>query len=173
MGRFFAKHPPGRPGPPVDLVRDLAWELPALVLFRMLGIPDEDLDRVKGGSGHRLLMLWGQPTDEQQVELAEGMAAFWRYAQGLVAERARRPRGDLISDLLLARDGDLPALTPREVTSIAVILLAAGHETTTGLLSNALRQLLAHREAWADLGRDPGLIPGAIEETLRYDSSVI
>ncbi|MBI3302068.1 MAG: cytochrome P450 [Deltaproteobacteria bacterium] len=77
-----------------DLVRDLAWELPALVIFRVLGILDEDVARVKTGAESRLLFMWGYPTKEEQIRLAHGMAAFWRYAEELVARRAEEPRDD-------------------------------------------------------------------------------
>jgi cytochrome P450 len=156
-----------------DLVRDLAWELPALVIFRVLGIPDDDVARVKAGAESRLLFLWGRPTEAEQLRLAHGMAAFWQYAEALVAQRAREPRDDFTSDLLLARDGDAPALTLPEVTTIVYVLLFVGHETTTNLLGNAFRQLLTARHAWEALCQDPTLIPNAIEEVLRLDSSVI
>jgi cytochrome P450 len=156
-----------------DLVRDLAWELPALVIFRVLGVPDEDVPRVKAGAENRLLLMWGRPGEDEQVRLAQGMAAFWCYAESLVASRAEQPRDDLTSDLLLARDGDLPALNHHEVTQIVYELLFAGHETTTGMISNALRQLLTHRQAWEEICRDPSLIPNALEEVRRFDSSVI
>src|SRR5439155_19005886 len=77
-----------------DLIRDLAWDLPALIIFRVLGIPDEDVPRVKAGAGSRLLLMWGRPTEDEQVRLAQGMAAFWRYAETLVASRAEHPRDD-------------------------------------------------------------------------------
>jgi cytochrome P450 len=156
-----------------DLIRDLAWDLPALVIFRVLGVPDEDVPRVKAGAESRLLLMWGRPSEDEQVRLARGMAAFWRYAEALVASRAERPRDDFTSDLLLARDGDLPALNHHEVTQVVYELLFAGHETTTGLLSNALRQLLTHRPAWEQICRDASLIPNAVEEVLRFDSPVI
>jgi cytochrome P450 len=156
-----------------DLVRDLAWDLPALVIFRVLGVPDEDVPHVKVGATSRLLLMWGRPGEDEQVRLAEGVAAFWRYAEALVARRAERPQDDLTSDLLRARDSDLPALHPQEVTQIVYELLFAGHETTTGLIGNALRQLLTHRPAWEEICRDPSLIPNAVEEVLRFDSSVI
>jgi cytochrome P450 len=125
-----------------DLVRDLAWELPALVIFRVLGLPDEDVARVKAGAESRLLLMWGRPDEDEQIRLAHGMAAFWRYAETLVTSRAEHPRDDFTSDLLLARDGDVPALTHQEVTTIVYGLLFAGHETTTSLIGNALRRLL-------------------------------
>jgi cytochrome P450 len=156
-----------------DLVRDLAWDLPALVIFRVLGIPDEDVPRVKAGAESRLLLMWGRPTEDEQVRLAQGMAAFWRYAETLVARRAEQPRDDFTSDLLRARDGDLPALSHQEVTQIVYELLFAGHETTTGLIGNALRRLLTERPAWEEICGEPSLIPNAVEEVLRFDSSVI
>jgi cytochrome P450 len=156
-----------------DLIRDLAWDLPALVIFRVLGIPDEDVVRVKAGAGSRLLLMWGRPNEDAQIRLVQGMAAFWRYAETLVASRAEHPRDDFTSDLLLARDGDLPALTHQEVTQIVYELLFAGHETTTGLIGNATRRLLTERHAWEEICRDPSLIPNAVEEVLRFDSSVI
>jgi cytochrome P450 len=91
----------------------------------------------------------------------------------LVADRAREPRDDFTSDILLARDGDAPALTPPEVTTIVYGLLMAGHETTTSLLGNAFRQLLTERHAWEEICQHPTLIPNAIEEVLRLDTSVI
>lgn len=93
-----------------DLVRDFAWELPALVIFRVLGVPNEDVARVKAGSESRLLFMFGRPTEEEQTQLAQGLATFWRYAEELVALRAQEPRDDFTSDLILARDGDGSAL---------------------------------------------------------------
>jgi cytochrome P450 len=156
-----------------DLVRDLAWDLPALVIFRVLGIPDEDVPRVKAGADSRVLLMWGRPAEDEQFRLADGMAAFWRYAESLVASRAGRPRDDFTSDLIRARDGDLPALSHHEVTQIVYELLTAGHETTTGLISNAMRQLLTWRRAWEEICGDAALIPNAVEEVLRFDSPVI
>lgn len=168
--RFCEKH---LVGGHADLIRDFAWEVPALVIFRFLGIPDEDVPRVKAGAESRLLFMFGQPTEEEQCRLARGMGAFWSYAEELVVSRAKEPREDVTSDLLTARDGDLPALTQAEVTTIIYGLLLAGHETTTNLLGNAFRRLLGQRSAWEEICQDQSLIPNAIEEVLRLDSSVI
>ena len=156
-----------------DLVRDFAWELPAQVIFRVLGVPNEDVARIKAGSESRLLFMFGRPTDEEQTRLTQGLAAFWRYAEELVARRTTEPRDDFTSDLILARDGDVPALSAQEVATIIFGLLLAGHETTTNLLGNAFQQLLRERHAWEEICRNPSLIPNAIEEVLRFDSSVI
>jgi cytochrome P450 len=156
-----------------DLIRALAWDLPALVIFRVLGIPDEDVARVKAGAESRLLLMWGRPTEDDQIRLVQGMAAFWRYAESLVARRAEHLEDDFTSDLLRARDGDLAVLSHQEVTQIVYELLFAGHETTTGLIGNAARRLLTDRHAWAEVCSDRSLIPNAVEEVLRFDSSVI
>jgi cytochrome P450 len=156
-----------------DRIRDLAWELPALVIFRVLGIPEEDVVRIKTGSESRILFMCGRPTEEEQVRLARGMAAFWQYAEELVAQRTKEPRDDFTSDLVLARFGDDAALSHREATTVVYGLLTAGHETTTSLIGNALRRLLTDRSAWEGIRCEPSLIPNAIEEVLRLDSSVI
>jgi hypothetical protein len=156
-----------------DIVRDLAWELPALVLFRILGLPDEEVTRVKTGSWNRILFIYGHATDAVQVQAAEGMAAFWRFAEGLVETRHKEPREDFISDLVHAKDADGFSLTLPQAATVVLNLLFAGHETTTGLLGNAFRRLLADRLTWSAICKDPALIPNAVEEVLRIDSSVI
>ena len=168
--RFFrARFTSGR----ADLIRDLAWELPALVIFRVLGVPDYDVPRIKAGAESRLLFMFGHPSDENQIDLARGMSTFWNYALEMVDARAVEPRDDFTSDLLLARDRDLPALSRHEVTTVVFGLLLAGHETTTSLLGNAMRRILGDRVTWNQICHDPHLIPNAVEEVLRFDSSVI
>jgi cytochrome P450 len=160
-------------GGTADLIRELAWDLPALVLFKILGVPDEDVERIKTGSWNRILFVYGRPNDDDQVRAAQGMAAFWRYAEELVASRLRQPQNDFTSALAHAVDPDGVGLTPQQTTTVILNLLFAGHETTTGLLGNAFRRLLADRQAWQEIVDDPGLIPNAAEEILRLDSSVI
>ena len=143
------------------------------MIFRVLGVPDADVERVKAGSESRLLFQFGRPTPEQQCQLAQGMATFWRYTEELVTSRTREPGDDFTTDLIQARDGDVPALNAQEVATIVFGLLLAGHETTTNLLGNAFCCLLSQREAWQEICVDASCIPNAIEEVLRFDSSVI
>ncbi len=157
----------------VDLVQALTWDLPALVLFRFLGFPDEDLPAVQVGADNSLIVLWGPPNEKDQMGAAHGMAAFWTYTTQLVDKRFHEPQDDFASALLAARSADLAPLSPAEASSIIFGLLVAGHETTTALLSNGFRQLLKHRTAWDAIAKDRSLIPNAIEEILRLDSSVI
>ena len=156
-----------------DIVSDLAWELPALVLFRILGVPAEDVPRVKAGSWSRILFIYGRPDDTAQLQAAEGMAAFWRFAEELVADRQKEPHNDFTSDLVHARDADGSRLALQQAATVVLNLLFAGHETTTSLLGNAFRRLLAKRSAWDAICEDTSLIPNAIEEVLRFDSSVV
>ena len=87
----------------------------------------------------RTLFNWGYPSDEEQVRLAEDFVAFWDMIRQLVAERAKHPGEDFISALIQARDGDLPALTQQEVTTVLSATLTAGHETTTSAIGNGVR----------------------------------
>jgi cytochrome P450 len=158
-----------------DIINDLAWELPALVLFRVLGLPDSDIARVKEGALYRDVVLYGRASEEEQIKAARELASFWRYAGDLVDARTKCPGDDFISALVQARDaaGDRNALTREELITIMLIMLFAGHETTTNLLGNSFRNLLADRPSWDVICSDPSLIPNCIEEVLRFDSSVI
>lgn len=156
-----------------DLMRELVWDLPALVILELLGIPDEGVPIVREGAENRVRFVWGRPTPEEQERLAAAMVRFWGYLRGLVDERLAAPRDDLTSELLRVRGGDDTVFTLDEIASVLFAFLTAGHETTSSLLGNALRQLLEQRSAWEELRADPALISNAVEEVLRYDSSVV
>jgi cytochrome P450 len=156
-----------------DIVRALTWELPMLVIFKILGVPDEDVPRVKAWGGDRLRFMFGRADEAAQVQVANGMAAFWRYTEELAADRRERPRDDFTSELVRAVDGTGQPLTHVEASTILFGLLLAGHETTTNLLSLGLRRFLGQRAIWEELCANPDLIPNAVEELLRFDSSVI
>ena len=158
------------PGGPVDAVAGLAYDLPAQVLFVLLGIPDEDVPRVKAWVADRLTLTWGRPEPAEQQELARRTVEFWRYCVQLVDVRRSDPGDDLPSELL--QDPGEEPLTPAEVATVIYGLLFAGHETTTNLLANTLRRLLGAPGLWARLREDRALIPAAVEEVLRLDSSV-
>jgi cytochrome P450 len=156
-----------------DLVAALTWELPALVIFEILGVPPADVAAVKEGSANRLLFMFGRASAAEQVDIAHGMAAFWRYCETLAEDRRRAPRHDFTSDLVHMPDQRGLPLTQQEVSTILFGLLLAGHETTTNLLGNAMRRLLEERTRWEQVVADPATIPRAVEEVLRFDSSVI
>lgn len=157
----------------VDMVADLAYDLPALVLFLILGIPDADTPLIKRWSDDRLLLTFGDLDPAGQRHAAENLLAFWRYCEAMVEDRKRQPRDDYASHLLAIRDGDDGRLTEVEIASLCFGLLLAGHETTTNMTANALHALLTHRPAWEAICADPALIPNAVEECLRYAASVV
>lgn len=167
-GRHVDRFPPGGP---VDAVAGLAYELPAEVLFVLLGIQEEDVPQVKAWAEDRLTLIWGRPEPEEQTTLTRATVEFWHYCERLVETRQADPGDDLPSELLTDSQSAEP-LTPSEVATVVYGLLFAGHETTTNLLANSLRRLLGVPGLWERLRAEPGLIPAAVEEVLRLDSSV-
>lgn len=157
----------------VDIVAECIYTLPAQVIFLLIGMNDDEIAAIKQGSESRVLFTWGKPSAAQQAELAKTMVEFWHVAAAFVAKRAATPADDFTSDLIRARAGDDQILSMGEITSVVFGLLLAGHETTTGLLGNAIRRLLEVPERWQHLAHHPEHIPAAIEEILRFDTSVI
>lgn len=156
-----------------DLMAEFIFDLPALVILKMLGFPDEQAPAIKEGAKNRILFVWGRPGDEEQVKLADGLAGFFRLCRQLVDERLARPADDLTSELLRVRGGNDKILSLNVISSILFAFFTAGHETTSSLLGNGVIQLLKHKDAWNKIANEPALIPNAVEEILRYDSSVI
>lgn len=156
-----------------DLVADLTYELPAQVLFLMLGIPREDTEKVKAWSGTRTILNFSPSTYDQQVRGARDMVDYWNYCKDLVADRMKNPGEDVISGLIKARGGDDEVITLNELTTVVYGLVFAGHETTTSQLTNAFRALLTWRENWEAICADPALIPSAVEEAFRFYGAVI
>ncbi|UGS36576.1 cytochrome P450 [Capillimicrobium parvum] len=155
-----------------DLVAELAYELPALVIFRMLGIPDADVPKVKEWAQSRVAMNFGDRPVSEQAHHAENLVSYWRYCQELVASRLREPRDDLPGALARIYLEGEEEIEPDEIAALVYGQLTAGHETTTALLSNGLKELLAQREAWDAICADSRLIPGAVEEMLRVSAPV-
>jgi cytochrome P450 len=155
-----------------DLVATLAFPLPAIIVFSLMGVPEKDYAQLKQWCGYRAALGWGRPAPEEQVEIATSMAAYRTYLRDLVDIKAREPGNDLASDLIAIHREAPERLTLDEIGSILFSLSFAGHETTTGLIGNTVRRLLEEPGRWAEIAADPALIPGAVEESLRYDPSV-
>jgi cytochrome P450 len=155
----------------MDVVSDLAYPLPVVVIAGMLGVPAEDRDKFKGWSRELARTLDPIITPEVLTAGDEATVAFIDYFRALVAKRRRDPQDDLLSALIAAEEqGD--RLSEDELLATAVLLFGAGHETTMNLIGNGLLALLRHPGQMEMLKRDPGLIHSAVEEFLRYDSSV-
>src|SRR5213592_1713733 len=156
----------------MDFIRELAFPLPATVIAGLMGAPEADLQAIKTWSD-RLAAYLGGAVDERDnfAEASAGVAGLADYFRALLRERERRPRDDLMSLMLRAEHaGD--HLTRDEVVANCILLLFAGHETTTNLLGNGLFHLLRHPAEAALLRADPSLLHGAVEELLRYDGPV-
>jgi cytochrome P450 len=159
--------------PEFDLVAALAFPLPANIVFSLMGVPERDYAQLKRWCGYRAALSWGRPAPEDQVEIAGSIASYRGYLRGLVGAKARDRADDLTSDLLAIHDEDPQRLTLDEISSILFSLSFAGHETTTGLIGNTARRLLEDPARWAAIADQPELVPAAVEETLRYDPSVL
>jgi cytochrome P450 len=158
--------------PEFDLVGALAFPLPAHMVFTLMGVPETDYPQLKLWCGYRAALSWGRPAAPDQVEIAASIAAYRRYLRDLVDAKAATPGDDLTSDLLAIHAEDPARLTLDEISSILFSLSFAGHETTTGLIGNTVRRLLEEPDRWDEVAADPGLIPRAVDETLRFDPSV-
>ena len=155
-----------------DLIGELAFPLPASIVFSLIGVPEVDVPQLKRWCGYRAALGWGRPRPEDQIEIATHMAAYRRYLRELVDHKRAARGDDLTSDLLAIHDEDPERLTLAEIASILFSLSFAGHETTTGLIGNTVRRLLEVPERWDAIVREPALIPAAVDETLRFDPSV-
>ncbi len=158
-------------GDDFELVRDLARPLPARVIGELLGVPPDD---------HEALCRWSDDVVELLDPLSgsdgldrpkRGAEALEAYFRRLLEERRRAPRDDLMSAMLAAEaDGD--RLETGELLSLCTLLLAAGHETTTNLIANAVLLLLRHPDERKRLQDDLSLLPSAVEECLRYEPPI-
>src|SRR5262245_6969694 len=158
----------------MDVMADLAFPLPATVIAEMLGVPPEDRDRFKRWSDESTAVVGNLPSNLSPDVLRRSLAAteeLRAYFRGIIAARRAEPRGDLLSALVKAQDeGD--RLSDEKLLANSVLLLNAGHETTTNLIGNGTLALLRHPDQLRRLREGPSLIPSAVEELLRYDSPV-
>ncbi len=153
----------------IDFVADFAGPLPALVIMTMLGVPRSELARVKRMSDDMALFIGSSRMAQEKYDIAERatheMAGFFRE---LVHDRIKTAGPDLLSKLVRV-DEDGERLSEDELVATCILLLFAGHETTTNHIANALLALLRFPEELQALRDDPELAPRAIEELLRYD----
>jgi pimeloyl-[acyl-carrier protein] synthase len=158
----------------MDLIEQFAYPLPVIVICEMLGVPVADHERFKGWSldiarGLDAILL--PPESEVAKRSLLSRRALAEYFRGLIAERRRAPRGDLLSELIAAEEaGD--RLSEDELLATCMLLLIAGHETTVNLLGNGTLNLLRHPDQLRRLRAQPGLIGTAVEELLRFDGPV-
>src|SRR3984957_9906601 len=157
-------------GEPVDLIEALASPLPVTVISELLGVPSADYDQLVGWSDalarglDPAFLTSSEDRERQQVARAE----FGAYLSDLIAERRRSPGDDLVSALAgVTDDGDV--LSEEELIATCILLLVAGHETTTSLMGSAVLGLIEHPDQLARLRTEPELMAGAVEGFLPYD----
>jgi cytochrome P450 len=155
----------------MDVLADLAYPLPTVVICELLGVPAEDRERFKSWSADASRLLDGYL---DQAAMDKGMVAgmyLFQYFTDLVEARRKDPRDDLLTALLAAESaGD--KLTHAELLSTATLLFVAGFETTMNLLGNGTLALLRNPDQLARMRDDPALVRSGVEELLRYDSPV-
>ncbi|MGH3852984.1 MAG: cytochrome P450 [Pseudonocardiaceae bacterium] len=153
-----------------DLVDTLAFPLPVIVIAELLGLPAQDRPLFRGWADGLFSIQVEDPSDpELGPKIAAALAGITPYLTEHCRARRADPREDLISALVTA-EVDGRGLDDEEAANFTMLLLLAGHVTTTLLLGNAVRTLDEHPGVWAELRADQSLIPGAIEEVLRYRS---
>jgi cytochrome P450 len=145
----------------VDIVDALAFPLPVMVIAELLGIPTADREQFRSWTSDMI----GTDYDLKM----QGFAKMGAYFDAVIAEHMRNPQENLISELLAAQIGG-ERLSRADVVGTCLLLLVAGHETTTTLIGNALWCFDEHPEARADVLQRPEILPTAIEEVLRFRS---
>ena len=153
----------------MDLIAAFAYPLPASVIAGMIGVPIEDLDRFKTWSDDIASFVGSAlATPDKRARGERGAREMSAYFRGVIADHRKRPREDILSGLLAAEESGT-GLSEDELVASCILLLFAGHETTTNLLGNGMLALLRHPEAVAALRRDTALAQSVVEEMLRYD----
>ncbi|MEY9846710.1 cytochrome P450 [Streptacidiphilus sp. BW17] len=156
-------------GEPVDLVEDFTAPLPVMVICELLGVPIDRRDDFRRWTLAAVAGSSSMPSPAQR----EGAEALNRYFAELLAEKSKDPSGeDLLCALIRLSREEEGSLSDEELLGTAVILLIAGHETTVNLLGNAMAALLDQPGQAALLRDRPELLPGAVEEFLRFDAPV-
>ncbi|MEW2373919.1 cytochrome P450 [Streptomyces sp. NPDC006656] len=150
------------PGPqPVDLMKAIALPVPSLVISELLGVPFTDRHQYQRLTAELLSL------NRSREQLLASKAEMKAYLLRLIGIRRATPADDLISGLLQAQQGD-PALSDEEIAALAQLILIAGHETTANVIGLAVLLLLRPPRLWDTVRRQPELVDGVVEETLRY-----
>ena len=155
-----------------DLIEDLAKPLPAIVIAKMMGLPNKDLDQFQAWSEDLLVGVGGIGTSKEDIKKSgDAYEALIRYFEEIILSRKNSPGDDFIGKLIQAEEsGD--KLNIKEMYGTCLLLLIAGHETTTRLIGNGMFTLFNHLDQMSHLQNNFELIPNAIEEMLRYEPPV-
>ncbi len=154
-----------------ELIRDLAYPLPVIVIAELLGVPAQDRDKFRGWSNGVAQIIDPLSAERGMARAREAATALADYFRGMLALRRAEPRDDLLSAMIAAEQNGR-VLGEGDLLALCTLLLAAGHETTTNLIANAVLALLRFPDQAERLRAEPALMPSAVEEFLRFDSPV-
>ena len=155
----------------MDVIGDLAYPLPVIVIAEMLGVPPTDRDDFKRWSDDIVATMGPLAAPEVLEQARISIQEMADYFSAVIAERRREPKEDLLSGLIAAEErGEV--LSGEELLATCILLLAAGNETTTNLIGNGMLALLRYPEQLEKLRDQPSLTESAVEELLRYDGPV-
>ncbi len=155
----------------MDLATDLAVPLPVIVIAEILGIEADRHEDFKRWSDDVVMLMSGSAPEGERETLRADLEGLSAHFQEIIDDRRREPRNDLIS-ILVRAEQEGQALTPEEVLAFTGLLLIAGNETTTNLITNAMLALLENPAELQRVRDDHSLIPNMVEEALRYDAPV-
>jgi cytochrome P450 len=154
----------------MEVIREIAYPLPVTVIAELLGVPIEDREQLKKWSDDYASMLGSfQYIPDNPEEVLKSLDDMSRYFLDIIRGYRDNPRDTLLSDLVIAQEQG-NRLDNDELIANCILLLAAGHETTTNLIGNAILTLFQHPDQLALLRENPALIVSAIEEVLRFES---
>tara|TARA_R110002096_G_scaffold309403_1_gene503885 strand:- start:3171 stop:5459 length:2289 start_codon:yes stop_codon:yes gene_type:complete len=157
-----------------DLVGEMFWEIPLMVALHFLGVPDDDIDRLRDFSVAHTVNIWGRPSEDEQLAVAHSVGKFWQAAGKILENMSKNPNGPGWMHHTIRQNRLYPDIvTPSYLHSMMMAILAAAHETTSNASANAIRLLLSTEGAWQELCENPNLIPNAVEECLRFEGSVV
>jgi len=156
-----------------DLVDQMLWEVPLTVALHFLGVPEEDMDRLREYSIAHTVNTWGRPRPEEQVAVAHAVGNFWQLAGKILDKMRQEPDAPGWMQYGIRKQKEYPeVVTDSYLHSMMMAGIVAAHETTANASANAIKLLLQHPDAWRELCEDPGLLPNAVEECLRHNGSV-
>ncbi|WP_179471709.1 cytochrome P450 [Mycolicibacterium vinylchloridicum] len=154
-----------------DFVRDLAAPLPMAVIGDMLGVAPEDRATLLSWSDDMVVALSSVASEESLMTAANALTAYNEFMGAFVESRRREPADDLVS-VLIAAEVDGQRLTDEQILAETLLILIGGDETTRHTLSGGTAELSRHPDQWQALRDDPELLPGAVEEMLRWTSPI-
>ena len=151
-----------------DFIADLASHVPGHIIGHLLGVPDEDCPALRIWSEDIVQFFDVGRTEEHKLLAEHATTEFYLYLSGLIADRRKNPKADLISSLVAAQDAG--EMNEAELISTCMLILAAGHGSTIDVLGSGMHALISHRDQMHLLRQEPGHIQMAVQEMFRFES---